>query len=61
MILSAADTLNEANELIVKLDEEIDISISSQKKITLEQLVRNPTRIWYKMHMAGERDEDNKW
>ena len=61
MILSPPDTLNEAKGLLVELDNAIGFSISNQKKIELEQLVRIPSRIWYKMHMAGDKDDDNKW
>jgi len=61
LILSPPDTLNEAKELMIELDNAIGFSISNQKKIELEQLVRIPSRIWYKMHMAGDRNDDNKW
>ena len=61
IILSLSNTLNEVNELVMKLDDSINISISNKKKIPLELLVRIPSRIWYKMHMDGDRNRDNKW
>ena len=45
----------------MELDNSINISISDHKEIPLELLVRIPSRIWYKMHMDGDRNENNKW
>ena len=61
IILSLPNTLNEVNELVMKFDDAIHISISNKKKIPLELLVRIPSQIWYKMHMDGDRNKDNKW
>lgn len=61
LILSLPDTLNENYKLSRQFDNLIAKKIESQEEISLEDLTGCPARIWYALHMNGDRSVDSKW